>query len=123
MWQRDKTIGHRIYRAERPGPQIPLRRAFSRVTAFARLAGRTLREVLYGATGYEFEREAARVRGDLENLFMFLVMGDLLGVPILPPYYALRLLPYLAGRVPAWRRRVLRERQPFESEEFDLHGV
>ncbi len=86
-------------------------------------SGRTLLEVLYGATGYEFERQAAHKRGDLENLFMFMVMGDLLGVPILPPYYALRLVPYLAEAVPGWRRRVLRERQPFESEDFDLHGV
>lgn len=52
-----------------------------------------------------------------------MVMGDLIGVPILPPYYSLRLVPYLAESVPAWKRRVLRERQPFESEEYDLHGV
>jgi hypothetical protein len=79
--------------------------------------------MLYGATGFEFEREAAHRRGDLENLLIFMVMGDLIGVPILPPYYSLRLVPYLAGSVPAWKRRVLRERQPFESEEYDLHGV
>ncbi len=86
-------------------------------------AARTLGEILYGATGYEFERHAARTRADLENLFIFMVMGDLLGVPVLPPYYCLRLVPYLAETVPYWRRRVLRERQPFENEEFDLHGV
>ncbi len=83
----------------------------------------TLREVFYGATGYEFERQSMRLRGDLENLFVFLIMGDLLGVPILPPYYSLRLVPYLTEFVPIWRRRVLRERQPLESEDYDLHGV
>ena len=84
---------------------------------------RTLRESMYGATGYEFEQHAAHARADLENLFTFMVMGDLIGVPVLPPYYALRLVPYLVGTVPAWRRRVLRERQPFESDAYDLHGV
>jgi hypothetical protein len=83
----------------------------------------TLREVFYGATGYEFERQAARLRGDLENVFLFLLIGDSLGVPILPPYYALRLVPYLIDTLPLWQRRVLRERHPLESEEFDLHGV
>src|SRR6266571_8941684 len=80
---------------------------------------RTLREIMYGATGYEFEHHAARARADLENLFTFMIMGDLIGVPVLPPYYALRLVPYLVETVPAWRRRVLRERQPFESDASD----
>jgi len=89
------------------------------------LAGvsRVLREVFYGATGYEFERQAARIRGDLENLFLFMLVGDTIGVPILPPYYALRLVPYVIETLPLWKRRVLRERHPLENEEFDLHGV
>ena len=84
---------------------------------------RTLRQVLYGATGYEFERQAARLRGDLENLFLFMIVGETIGVPILPPYYALRLVPYVLEVLPMWQRRVLRERHPLENEEFDLHGV
>jgi hypothetical protein len=84
---------------------------------------RVLREVFYGATGYEFERQAARIRGDLENLFLFMLVGDTIGVPILPPYYALRLVPYVIETLPLWKRRVLRERHPLENEEFDLHGV
>lgn len=84
---------------------------------------RVLGEIFYGATGYEFERQAMHARADLENLFVFVVMGDILGVPILPPYYSLRLVPYLAEFIPVWRRRVLRERHPLEGEEYDLHGV
>ena len=86
-------------------------------------AAKTLREFFYGATGYEFERQAARLRGDLENLFLFMVIGDTIGVPILPPYYALRLVPFVVEIMPYWKRRVLRERHPLEHEEFDLHGV
>ncbi len=103
---------------QRAAPQS--RQAVSRR---ARAAARALRQMLYGATGLEFERHAAHVRADLENLLIFMVMGDTLGVPILPPYYALRLVPYFVGSVEAWRRRVLRERHPLESEEFDLHGL
>jgi hypothetical protein len=90
-----------------------------RLAAFSK----TLREIFYGATGYEFERQAARIRGDLENLFLFMLVGDMIGVPILPPYYALRLVPYVLPVLPMWQRRILRERHPLENEEFDLHGV
>jgi hypothetical protein len=91
----------------------------------SRVAGlaRTLQEVFYGATGYEFERQAAHLRADLENLFLFMIVGETIGVPILPPYYALRLVPYVVEILPYWQRRVLRERHPLESENFDLHGV
>lgn len=82
-----------------------------------------LGDVFYGMVGYEFEREAGHIRADLENLFIFMLVGDMLGVPILPPYYSLRVLPYLVDTLPYWRRRVLRERHPFDSEEFDLHGI
>jgi hypothetical protein len=92
---------------------------FKQLGAFAQ----TLRLVFYGATGYEFERQAARLRGDLENLFLFMIIGETIGVPILPPYYALRLVPYVLEVMPLWQRRVLRERHPLENEEFDLHGV
>jgi hypothetical protein len=110
--------------ARRPGPLWRSGRlVVAAAAARVRAAARTLGEIIYGATGFEFERHAARTRADLENLFIFMVMGDLLGVPVLPPYYSLRLVPYLIEVVPSWRRRVLRERQPFESEEFDLHGV
>ena len=95
------------------------------MTLAERLASiaQTLRELLYGATGYEFERQAAHLRGDLENLFLFMIVGETIGVPILPPYYALRLVPYVIDVMPYWKRRVLRERHPLDNEEFDLHGV
>lgn len=97
--------------------------ALRRLVERAHATRKALNEMLYGMLGFEFEREAARMRADLENLFIFMLVGDLLGVPVLPPYYNLRLVPYLVPTIPYWRRRVLRERQPFEGEEFDLHGV
>jgi hypothetical protein len=80
-----------------------------------------IREFLYGLIGYEFAHTALEERGALETLFMLITMGDLIGVPILPPYYALRLLPYVVPNIATWKRRVLRERMPTDSEEFDMH--
>lgn len=30
-----------------------------------------------------------------ERLFMLIVFGNLIGLPILPPYYSIRLLPFI----------------------------
>lgn len=84
---------------------------------------RALREFLHGMGGYEFARHAMEERATRESLFMTVTFGDLVGVPIMPPYYALRLLPYTVPDLDAWKRRALRERAVTDSEEFDLHGV
>ena len=46
----------------------------------------------------------------MEHLFILITMGDMLGVPILPPYYSLRLLPYVVPQISTWKRRMLREK-------------
>jgi len=70
----------------------------------------TAREIFYGMSVYEWVRECRKSRGELERVFVLIVFGDLLGVPILPPYYVLRLLPYVVPRLECWRRSMLRER-------------
>jgi len=72
--------------------------------------GRAFREILYGMAIHEHVRALARQRGNLEHLFVLISFGDLLGVPILPPYYSLRLLPFIVPLINNWRRRMLRER-------------
>ena len=76
---------------------------------------RTLLEVLYGMAVHDQVRALARQRGTLEHLFVLISFGDLLGVPILPPYYSLRLLPFVVPLVNNWRRRMLRERDLIDS--------
>jgi hypothetical protein len=61
-----------------------------------------------------------RLRANMENLFILVTLGDLIGVPILPPYYSLRLLPYLVPQVSSWKRRVLRERDILDADGLDL---
>ena len=82
-----------------------------------------VREFFYGLSGYEFERHAVEMRSSLETLFMTVTVGDIVGMPIIPPYYSLRLLPYIVPNIETWKRRVLRERDFSESHEYDLHGV
>jgi len=82
-----------------------------------------LREFLHGMGGYEFARHAVEERAARESLFMTVTFGDMVGVPVMPPFYALRLLPYTVGDLEAWKRRALRERTLTEDHELDLHGV
>jgi len=69
-----------------------------------------IKSILYGMAGHDMARFALKTRGSMEHLFILITMGDLLGVPILPPYYSLRLLPYVVPQISTWKRRMLRER-------------
>ena len=71
---------------------------------------RFLREFFYGVAGYEIAHQALELRASMERLFMLNLFGDMLGVPILPPYYSLRLLPYVVPQIATWKRRMLREK-------------
>jgi hypothetical protein len=68
------------------------------------------REVTYGMAAHDMTRYALRSRASMEHLFILTTMGDLVGVPILPPYYSLRLLPYVVPQISTWKRRMLREK-------------
>jgi hypothetical protein len=78
---------------------------------------------LYGLTGYEFARHALEMRHEMEAVFMVVTMGDLIGVPILPPVYSLRLLPYVVPEIATWKRNMARRKEFWEKEEYDLHAV
>jgi len=56
------------------------------------------REVTYGMAAHDMTRYALRSRASMEHLF------------ILPPYYSLRLLPYVVPQISTWKRRMLREK-------------
>ena len=78
------------------------------------------RQVLYGASAHEIVLYTLRLRSNMENLFILITLGDLIGLPILPPYYSLRLLPYLVPQIASWKRRVLRERDILDADGLDL---
>jgi len=82
-----------------------------------------LKEFFYGLAGYEIAHQALELRGSMERLFMLGLFGDMLGVPILPPYYGLRLLPWVVPQIETWKRSLLRERELGSDHENHLHGV
>ncbi|HUH91775.1 MAG TPA: hypothetical protein VL742_01355 [Casimicrobiaceae bacterium] len=69
-----------------------------------------VRDTIYGMAAHDMSRAALRTRASMEHLFILITMGDLLGIPILPPYYSLRLLPYVVPQIATWKRRMLREK-------------
>ena len=58
----------------------------------------------------DWVHELQKARNEQERLFTLIVYGDLLGIPILPPYYSLRLLPFMVPTLKNCRRSMLRER-------------
>jgi|SRR5579859_2983924 len=82
-----------------------------------------VREFLFGMMGMEFAQHALEMRASLESLFLLATVGDMLGVPILPPYYSLRLLPYVVPHIATWKRRVLREKEFTDEHDYHLHGL
>jgi hypothetical protein len=84
---------------------------------------RFFRDFIYGMTAYEFVQEQLETRRTMEALFMAITLGDMVGLPIMPPYYTLRLLPYVVPQIGGWKRRLLREREFTDEHEFHLHGL
>ena len=57
---------------------------------------KVLREIMYGMTIHEMDLELRKEKGNLDPLFMLVVFGDLVGLPLLPPYYSMRLFLILS---------------------------
>ena len=88
----------------------------------SRLRGlsKILREIVYGMTVHEMDLGLRRERGDLDHPFMLVVFGDLVGLPLLPPYYSMRLLPYIIPSLETWKRSLLRERDLTDFASIDI---
>jgi len=82
-----------------------------------------VREFLFGMLGMEFAGHALEMRASLESIFMLAMVGEMIGVPVLPPYYSLRLLPYVLPQIETWKRRVLREREFTDEHDYHLDGL
>ncbi len=82
-----------------------------------------VRDFFYGMTRYEFVHHARQMRHEAESIFLVVTLGDLVGIPVMPPVYALRLLPFVAPEIVAWKRQLARRKEFWEKEEYDLHGI
>lgn len=85
-----------------------------------RVGKQVSREFLYGFTVHGLDVEFRKERGALEHLFMLVVFGDLIGLPLLPPYYSMRLLPYVIPSIRHWKRSMLREKDLTDLASVDL---
>jgi hypothetical protein len=81
---------------------------------------KVIREIFYGMILHEMDVEMKKEKGHLDSLFMIVVFGDLIGLPLLPPYYSMRLLPYIMPSLEAWKRRVMREKDLTDFVAHDL---
>ncbi|MGZ3493810.1 MAG: hypothetical protein ACXU99_04960 [Thermodesulfobacteriota bacterium] len=92
------------------------------LTLEAKLKGspQVVREIIYGLLFHEIVLTTKKERGHLDNLFMLVIFGDLIGLPLLPPYYSLRLLPHIVPSLETWKRRILRERDLTDFVAHDL---
>ena len=79
-----------------------------------------IREIFYGMTVHEMDLELKKERGNLDHLFMLVVFGDLVGLPLLPPYYSMRLLPYIVPSLETWKRSILREKDLTDYASIDI---
>ena len=82
-----------------------------------------VKDFFYGLTGYEFVHHAREMKHEAESIFLVVTLGDLVGIPVMPPAYALRLLPFVAPEIAAWKRQLARRKEFWEKEEYDLHGI
>lgn len=69
------------------------------------------KDFAYGMAVYDMARSTRKTQAQLEDLFLLITFGDMLGVPILPPYYTLRILPYTVDSIDLWKKRLLREKE------------
>jgi len=92
----------------------------SALSAKLKGSSKVIREIMYGLTLHEMDLEVKKEKGHLDNLFMVVVFGDLIGLPLLPPYYSIRLLPYVIPSLKTWKRRILREKDLTDFVAHDL---
>ena len=96
--------------------------AQERIREKIRHAAHAVSEILYGMTIFDWQRGLRQQRGEIERLFVLITFGDIVGLPILPPYYTLRLLPYVVPTINRWKRSLLRERDLTDLAEL-IEGV
>lgn len=71
---------------------------------------KVLQDLFFGAAYLEFEQAARQEKLARLDLLLLFSFGDVLGVPVFPPYHSLRLLPYFFPALDSWKKRMLRER-------------
>jgi len=97
-----------------------VKKIFSSLTAKLKGSPKVVGGIMYGLLLHEPVLVMRKERGHLDNLFMLVIFGDMICLPLLPPYYSLRLLPHIIPSLNRWKRRVLREKDVTDFVAHDL---
>jgi hypothetical protein len=97
-----------------------IKKIFSFLAAELKGSPKVVREIMYGLLLYEPVLVMRKERGHMDNLFMLVIFGDMIGLPLLPPFYSLRLLPHIIPSIKKWKRRILREKDVTDFVAHDL---
>ncbi len=69
-----------------------------------------LQEFFFGAACLEIEQTLREEKRAKLDVILLLSFGDLLGVPVFPPYHSMRLLPHFLPVLEAWKKRMVKEK-------------
>jgi hypothetical protein len=75
---------------------------------------RAIKDFLYGFFLHGMVSGLYEKKGELEDLFMLLIVGETIGVPVFPGFYHLTLVPYCAARFPRWKKKTLKPKDLFD---------
>ncbi len=81
--------------------------------ALARLAWR-IRALFWGLLFFDLWRQLEAERRRYQDALNVVLMGELLGIPMMTTTLTLRLLPYLLPDLSGWKRRELEEHEILE---------
>jgi len=78
------------------------------------------KDTISGMTGDQRKLSSVQELGAKLKAFSKTLREVMYGLPLLPPYYSIRLLPYIIPTFNMWKRRILRERDLTEQMAADL---
>lgn len=81
-----------------------------KLPARVRRLSEIVRDVLYGIFLHEHVMANRKAARRIEQLLFLVTMGDIVGIPIIPPYYSLRLMAHYSLDLDRWKMFVIRER-------------
>ena len=72
--------------------------------------GRAAKDFFFGAIAFELQQTARQEKLARRDMILLLSFGDLLGIPVFPPFYHLRLLPYFYPALKSWKKRMVKKK-------------
>ncbi len=76
-----------------------------------------LKDFFFGFAVLPHLRTVVKMRFEEDMFMMTLTIGDMIGLPIMPPVYKLSLLPYWLPLIRRWKKELLGEKGALEKIE------